>query len=288
MSYRPARSLWGCVAVLVLALVSSTGAHTESVSREDDLSRALNRLYNFDFAGTHAILDQHLQSDPDDPLAHALHGAAYLFSEFDRLKVLEADFFADDDKVTDGKRLKPDPAARQLIFAATAQARASAVARLSTHKDDRDGLFALCMAAGVENEYTILVEKKYLRSYQLSRETQGYARTLLALNPPFYDAYLTMGSVEYVVSNLNFFFRLFVHFEGIEGSRQRAIDDLKTVAARGRFYPPFAKILLSVIYLREKKPGEALSLLKELEREFPENPLFHREVASVAMKAGSQ
>lgn len=38
------------------------------------------------------------------------------------------------------------------------------------------------MAAGLETEYSSLVEKSYLRSYSLSKETQKYARRLLAMN----------------------------------------------------------------------------------------------------------
>ena len=96
-----------------------------------------------------------------------------------------------------------------------------------------------------------------------------------------YDAYLTLGSVEYVVGSMNFFFRLFVHFDNIKGSKQQGVENLKQVVAHGRYYPPFAKILLSVIYLRENQPKLAQPLLAELERQYPENPLLHTEVARV-------
>jgi tetratricopeptide (TPR) repeat protein len=118
----------------------------------------------------------------------------------------------------------------------------------------------------------------------LSKEAQQYARKLLAMNPPFFDAYMTLGSVEYIVSSLNFFFRLFVRFDQIEGSKQKAIENLNKVIAYGRFYPPFAKILLSVIYLRENQQQQALKLLQEMERDYPENPLFKNEVKRVMDK----
>jgi predicted Zn-dependent protease len=51
------------------------------------------------------------------------------------------------------------------------------------------------------------------------------------------------------------------------------------VAQRGRYYGPFAQILLSVIYMREKRPREAEKLLAGLIVEFPENPLIRRELA---------
>jgi hypothetical protein len=242
------------------------------------IDRAFNRLYNYDFAAAHAILDEELLKRPEDPLIYAVRGAAHLFSEFDRLKILELEFFADDDKVTDRKKLKPDPKAREQLFKVTGEARKLASARLAMDPNDHEAMFALCTAAGTETDYMGLIEKRYFRTYSLSKESQLYARKLLAMNPPFYDAYLTLGTVEYVVGSLNFFFRLFIRFDQIEGSKQKAIEDLKEVVQHGRYFPPFAKTLLSAIYLREKQPQQALALMKELERDFPENPLVKKEI----------
>ena len=268
--------------VVLLALTSPLGAEPVRVAAPAD--RAFERIYNFDFAGAHAILDAARADDPADPLPHAVRAAALLFSEFHRLRVLELDFFADDDTLTDRKRLKPDAAAKARLFAATATARRLSQARLRVDGNDRGALFALCMAAGLETEYSSLVEKSYLRSYSLSKETQKYARRLLAMNPPVHDAYLTVATTEYVVSNLNPFFRFFVNFENIEGSKTKAVENLQRVIQGGRFYPPFARILLAVVHLREKRPDQALSVLRELERDFPENPLIHREAALAAEK----
>jgi len=142
----------------------------------------------------------------------------------------------------------------------------------------------MLMATSVEADYASLIEKKYLRTYSLSKQAQSYARKLLSLNPPFYDAYMTLGAAEYVVANLNFFFRLFVRFDKIEGKQQKAIENLRQVVAKGRYYAPFAKILLSVIHLREDRAPQALLLMKELERDYPENPLVRNEVKRITQK----
>jgi hypothetical protein len=272
---------------LLLFMLGDTivvGAQTDADPAAAAMDRAFNRLYNFDFTGLHSVLNARIQSDPNDPLAYALRGAEHLFAEYNRLKILELDFFSNDDKLTDKKRLKPDPAVRTELFAATSEARKRAAARLAQQPEDRMALFALSMAVGLETEYTIMIEKKYLRSYGLSKENQRYARKLLALTPPVYDAYVTIGAAEYVVANLNFVFRIFVRFDGIEGSRPKAIENLKRVIEHGRFYKPYAKILLAVVYLREKRADDALVLLKELEHDFPENPLYARESAIIAEK----
>ena len=265
---------------LMAAQAPATAAEGPSPTPID---KALARMYNLDFPGAHAILDAEVHNHPDNSLAYAVRGGAYLFSEFNRLKIMEFEFFEDDDRVTDRKKLKPDPVTREQLFKTTAEARKRASARLAIDPNDSNALFALCMVTGVEMDYVGIVEKKYFRTYSLSKESQKYARKLLALNPPFYDAFLTLGSVEYVVSKLNFFFRLFIRFDGIKGSQQKAIEDLRNVVAFGRYYPPFAKILLSVIYLRDKQPHQALVLLKELARDYPENNVFRNEVNRVTV-----
>jgi len=245
------------------------------------LDHAFDRLYNFDFPGVYAILDQLERDHPSYPVGYSVRGAAMLFYELDRLKILQTEFFTSDERLTDRKNLKPDPKVRAELFRTTGEARTRGAERLAADPSDRDAMFAMCMATGIETDYTMLVEKRYFRSFALSKESQAYAHKLLALNPPVVDAYLTLGSVEYTVGSMNFFFRLFVHFDQIKGSKQQGIENLKKVILNGRYYPPFAKILLSVIYLREKQPRLALPLLQDLSRSFPANPLLRSEVARV-------
>jgi hypothetical protein len=272
--------------ICALLMMFSAPVQTKAAAPLNAVDWAFNRMYNCDFAGAHAIISEQIRKHPEDSLLHSVKAATHLYSEFNRLQILELDFFSDDDKVTDRKRLKPDPAIRAEMFQETAEARKLATERLKTDPKDVNAMFALCMASGIETDYTSLIEKKYIRSYSLSKENQQWAHKLLALNPPIYDAYLTLGSVEYVVGNLNFFFKLFIRFDQIEGNKKKAVEELKRVIENGRYYAPFAKILLSVIYLRENQPKLALTLLKELERDFPENPLIRKEIVRVSTRFG--
>ncbi len=53
------------------------------------------------------------------------------------------------------------------------------------------------------------------------------------------------------MGSLNAFFRLFVRFERIEGSKPKAVADPEMVARHGHSYRPFAKVLLAAVHLRE-------------------------------------
>ncbi|HTY64080.1 MAG TPA: hypothetical protein VMG30_17660 [Acidobacteriota bacterium] len=271
--------------ILLTFLFVVVVAPPQKAQAQTEIDQAFQRMYAFDFPGMNAILDAYVKVHPEDPLVYSTRAIACLFSELQRMNILETDFFTDDDQVTDRKRLKPDPASRDRLFQMTGEARRRAGAILSTSPNDANAMFALCMAAGVETDYTILVEKRYIRSFSMSRESQKYAHRLLNMTPPVMDAYLTLGMVEYVVGSMNWFFRLFVHFDQIQGSKQKAVENLQKVVSNGRYYKPLAKILLSVIYLRNKQPAQALALLKEMERDYPENPLIRSEVQKVSAKA---
>ncbi len=208
-----------------------------------------------------------------------------MFSELYRLRILELDFFTDDDKVVDRRARVPDPAARRAFFQSLDRAERLAGVRLASHPDDPGALFALSMATGLETDYAALVEWRRFGGFSLSKRNQVYARKLLALNPPVDDAYMTFGTVEYVVGSLPFYLRWLVRLAQIGGSKEKAIEDLELVARGGRYYGPLARMTLAVIHVREKRPDKAEVLLAGLVSDFPENPLFRKELLRVSRLA---
>ena len=272
---------WICLLSLGLAGGLAWAAQVEKIDNETALKRAYADLYNFDFKGAQEILDRQRQVDPRAPVLVATKAAAYLFSELDRLRILELDFFTDDDKVVDRRKLIPDPAVRQKFFQTVDESDRLANARLAAKPDDPDALLALCMTTGLVTDYAALIEKRRFGSFALAKKSHIWAKKLLDLNPPVTDAYMTFGTAEYIVGSLPFFVRWFVHLDSVEGSKKKGIDELELVAKQGRYYGPFARMLLSVIAIREKRPADAEALLAGLAAEYPQNPLIRQELARV-------
>jgi len=261
-----------------LACTVASAAQVEKIDNETALKRAYARLYNFDFKGAQEILDRQRHVDPQAPLLVATKAAAYLFSELDRLRILELDFFTDDDKVVDRRKLIPDPAVRQKFFQTVEESDKLANARLASKPDDPDAILALCMTTGLVTDYAALIEKRRIGSFALAKKSHVWARKLLDLKPPVTDAYMTFGTAEYIVGSLPFFVRWFVHLDQVEGNKKKGMDELELVAKDGKYYGPFARMLLAVIALREKRPWDAESLLAGLAAEYPENPLIRKEL----------
>ena len=265
----------------VICIRASAGANPPTL---DD---ALQRLYGFDFPSTHEILDRYITLHPQEPLPFAFRSSAYLFSELDRLGVLESEFLTDDDRIVEKKKPPvPDAAIRANLLKALEETQARADAALRANPADASALFAMCVSQGVTTDYMALVEKRQLSSLSPARRSNDYAQRLLKLDPKFYDAYLTAGFSEYMVGSLPFFIRWFVHFDNVSGSKDRGKQSLELVAREGRYLKPFAKILLGIISLREKKPRVAQKFLVDLAKDYPGNPLFRKELEKLNSKLG--
>ena len=257
------------------------------LSAETQLDRAFIQLYNNDFANAHRIADEHIRANPDDAVGYGVRASAYLFQELDRLGILESDFFASDKRIAEKKKLKADPGVKARFDETIATLRAKAQARLSSKSNDQETLFAMALGTGLKGDYMALIEKRQFASWAHIKESNEWAQKLLRANPNYTDAYLTSGMTEYIVGSMPFFLRWMVKVEGVEGSKNAGIVKLQKVAESGRYFKPFAKILLALCYVREKKFDQTYKLLAELNAQFPRNPSFKRELEKIA-KARAQ
>ena len=254
---------------------------------EVTIDAAVQQMYNFSFPASHEILNQCIAAHPQDPLPYAFRAAAYLFYEMDRLGVLESEFLADDTRIIAKKKLRPDPTVRAQFYKALDDTGSRAEAALRANANDRSALFSMCISQGVATDYMALVEKRQFSSLSPARRSNNYAQRLLRLDPKYYDAYLTTGFSEYILGSLPFIVRWFVHFDNVSGSKERGVEDVRLVAREGHYFKPFAKILLGIAALRDKKPLEARDLLADLARDYPDNPLFRKELAKVTATIGA-
>src|ERR1700737_3197845 len=105
-TWRPHPSLF----VLLLLLATPLGRAFGAPLTGTPLNDGYHALYNLDFAAAHAHFQQWIAAPPQAPLAPASEAAASLFTEFDRLGVLDIELFADDNRFMSRKRPPIDPA----------------------------------------------------------------------------------------------------------------------------------------------------------------------------------
>ncbi len=271
-----------CAPVLAAPAAGESACGAES----PDIGAAFDQLYSFNFPAAHADINRYVAAHPREPLGYAIRASAYLFYELDRLGILESEFLTSDKHIADKKTLRPDPEVRALFMKALEDAQSRADATLAKNPNDREALFAMSIVEGVTTDYMAFVEKRQIASLSPAKRSNSFAQQLLKLNPPCVDAYITAGISEYMVGSLPFFVRWFVRFDNVQGSKEQGVKNLELVVRDGHYFKPFAKILLGIIDLREKRPRETEKLLESLARDYPSNPLFRKELARVTNMQG--
>jgi hypothetical protein len=247
-----------------------------------ELDSGFNFLYELKPEKAHKQFEAWEKSHPQDPLGYASEAAAYLFEECYRQGILTSDFFLNDKRFFGKIPLKPNPKLRAAFFAADQRAQDLAQLGLKTNPDDPNTLFAMSLSLGMQADYASLIDKQQLDSLKKIREADAYSKKLLLVAPDAADAYLGLGTANYVIGSLPQLKKLFLGLAGIHGNKKLGIQQLEIAADHGHYLRPFAKILLAMVALREKKTQVARTQLKELVAEFPQNPLFASELAKLS------
>jgi hypothetical protein len=263
--------------------VAASGQILAADLQVPELDAGFHLLYEFKPGEARAHFEAWQKSHPEDPLGPASEAASYLFEECYRQGVLTSEFFLDDKRFLGKIPLNPDPKLRAAFFAADKQAQDLAQLRLQTKPDDANALFAMALALGMQADYASLIDKQQIASLKMIGDADQYAKKLLLVTPDAADAYLGLGTANYVIGSLSGVKKFFLGFAGIHGDKKLGIQQLGLAADHGHYLRPFAKILLALAALREKKPEVAHTQFKELVAEFPENQLFASELAKLTI-----
>lgn len=267
--------LWACCVLCAQAWAKDI----TNVSSLSPLDRGFYGLYNLDFGGAQKEFDIWQSQHPDDPMGPVSEAAGFLFYEFNRLGVLETQFYESNEAFAGRSKVAPDPVVRQQFQASIERAETIARSRLLNDPNDRNALLALTMSSGLRADYAALIEKRNLASLHFTKEASASAQRLLAVCDDCYDALLATGFSKYVIGSMSAPVRWILRLGGLPADKQGGIEDLKVTADRGHYLAPLARILLAMAYVREKDKTRAVQLLSGLQREFPGNTLFPREIA---------
>lgn len=245
--------------------------------QRSELDQAYLDMYDLNFTAAHTNLSAWITKHPDDPMGPVSDAAAYLFSEFDRLGVLDIELFANDDRFEHRTHPRPDPNIRGKFRERTDQAERLTDKLLAANPRDANSLLARTLVCGLRSDYAALIDKSDLTALRWSKEGSRFAQRALQARSDLYDAHLATGIENYMLSLKPAPVRWMIHMAGAGTSRQTGIRELKLVAERGHYLAPFARLMLAVAALRDGNRQEASTLLDGLASEFPHNTLYRRQ-----------
>ncbi len=237
-------------------------------------------MYNLQFGAAHKTFQAYEQAHPTDALGPVSDAAAYLFSEFHRLGILQSQFLTNNQEFL-GSRPKEDPEIAQKFEADLSHTDTLAAAALKVSPLDPNALLAQVMRLGLHADYLALIQKRELAALGEIKQGVAIADRLLAAHPDYHDAYIAVGVENYLLSQKPAPVRWLLRATGAKTNLEEGLEQLRKTATDGRFLAPYAKVLLAIAALRAGNTGEAKQLLTFLAEHYPGNILYRNELAKL-------
>jgi len=269
-----------CLSSCLLLFLCSFGAAAADPKLLYDQST--DALYNLDFNTAQHGYEALTHDFPDNPdYWNALASSIWLRIMYDQQK-LNVESFSGASLGTKDSRdaITPVDEARLRETIATAISKADSM--LKKNPKDVRALYA----KGISNATLASFEATAKRSYYSAGTKAKVARDLhqqvLTLDPSFDDAQLSIGAFNYVVGVAPGALRLLVLWPlGIRSpGKDVGIQQIETAAEKGKMTATDARMLLIIVYNREKRYDQALKTVMELHKKYPRNFLFELAEAS--------
>ena len=221
---------------------------------------------------------------PDDPVGPASDAAACLFSEFDRLHILQSEFFTNDESFLKSPQRVPDASVKRRFDDDLQRTGKLAAVEMQNGKERANAMFADTMRLGLDADYMALVERRNVAALAEMKKGRELAQRLLSENPTYFDAYIAVGVENYLLSLKPAPIRWILHVSGAQTDKQIGLKNLKLTASKGHYLLPYARLLLAVAALRDGDKNQARDLLTWLSTQYPRNNLYRQELAKLTSR----
>jgi len=279
-----ALAVWALLPALLPVLAVAQSALVEDQQAEP----GYQHFYNLEFPEALAEFRAEVVNNPNSPDAYNHVAHTILYREMFRSGALESELVTGSNPFLRRAGLNPSKQDDQEFQDSINRALALCGARLQANPNDVQSLYAEGVSYGLRGNYYFLVRKAYTDALRDATAARKAHIRVTELDPNFNDARLVQGVYDYVLGSLSPAWRMLGFFAGFRGDRERGIETLKQVAKLGRANRVDAEILLCAVYRRERRAKEAVPLLSDLIRRFPENFLLRLELVQMYADLGEK
>ena|GEM_PF-59738 len=265
----------------LLLLVASAAALAEP-------NAGFEHFYNNEYDQALAYFEQQLKTNPDQPGIYNNLAQTILYREMFRSGALESQLVTGNNPFLRSSKMEIGAEDKRRFAEYVDLSIQKNEARIEKNDRDMEALLALGVAHGLRANYLFLVEKSWMDALKEATAARHANERALEIDPKQVDAQLILGLNHYVVGSLPFYLKMVGFLSGFRGDKDEGIRQLEHVAAQGSRNKDDAKVLLAVIYRRERQPEKALPLLEELAERFPRNYLFRFEQVQMYSDLGNK
>ena len=238
----------------------------------------LEALYNIDYDKALKDFKEIATLYPNHPGGPQLLAARLWIKTLYESRRLQSSLYGSESFYTNGDD-KVDPKVLDEFRALTREAKRLSEAKLKQDPKNIEAMDFLANTEGLKASFAEAVERRHFAALRDGNDAVSLHRNILKMDPKYIDAQLTIGLYEYVVGSLPLPIKLIAGVTGYRGSKKRGLALLEQVAREGRWAQDDAKTVLVLLYTREKRFADVLTLTRELSAKYPRNYLFRLETA---------
>src|SRR5689334_21660601 len=248
-------------------------------ARFEELRRSgLDAVYNIDYDKANRDFNEIVKLYPNHPGGYQLLAARLWIKTLYESRRLQVSLYSSESFYTNGDD-KVDPKIVTEFRNLTREAKRLAEAKLKQEPKNIEALDFLANTEGLKASFEEAVERRHFAALRDGNDAVELHREVLKLNPEYVDAQITIGLYEYVVGSLPLAIKIVAGATGYRGSKKRGLMMLEQVARSGRWAKDDAKSVLILLYTREKRFAEVVTLTRELSAKYPRNYLLRLETA---------
>jgi tetratricopeptide (TPR) repeat protein len=281
----------GCIRLLSILLILLSVAQLPAENLRDPrfmerTQEGFSYIYNFDYDKARQVFNSLEKEYPKHPAPPLYLSVIYWLEEMLRRQDLTLNRFVSPSYFSKETRAVMPPKEREAFVQALRKSETLANAILQKNHSDKDGRYFLATAFGLRASFAITVDHSLREAFSAGNKADTYARRLIADDPNYYDAYLVVGTYDYIAGNIPWVLKWITYLIGIHGNKQDGLAHLKIAAEKGDYVKNEADVVLMVLYIREHRLAEALSIAQSLKDRFPRNFLFAINCAQILQMTG--
>ena len=274
-------------AVLIVLLMAAVGISAQQAPWLTDAERArfeelrrsgLDALYNIDYDKADRDFKEIVKLYPNHPGGYQLLAARLWIKTLYESRRLQVSLYSSESFYVSGDD-KVDPKIVTEFRNLTREAKRIAEAKLKQEPKNIEALDFLANTEGLKASFEEAVERRHFAALRDGNDAVDHHREVLKLDPKYVDAQITIGLYEYVVGSLPLPVKILAGATGYRGSKKRGLAMLEQVAKEGRWSRDDAKSVLIILYTREKRFADVITLTRELSVKYPRNYLLRVETA---------
>lgn len=265
----------------LLAASIAIGGQAQTTPEEDLATPAIDHLRNLEYDLAKQQLRRCIDTHPSDLRAWNYLAITTLYGEMFQRGVLESSVYGEGGEIFKASKVDLTPAFQQELQSVLDKSQQLAEERLRSNPNDKEAMYWAGVAHGTHATYHFALRKEYMPALHEATAAYKYHSDLLKLDPDYVDSYLVVGMNNYVVGSLPWYIKVFASLTGRHGDRAEGIRQVKRVTEQGKYAREDSKLMLAVLYQREKMYPQALALYQEMARSFPRNYLLQYEVSDL-------